>query len=164
MLSPKESKTPPPKIRVAYEPDWAECLRMSKAFHAFSPYRDYPFDDDKVRILFDLYKSNPRQVVVILAEVQDKPIGLLVGSVSELYFSKVKVGGEIIWWVDEEYRKTRAGINLFHAFEYWSTEVGAQVLSGVNTEGTTDVSKFYLRNGYHLAESTFIKRLNDKDT
>ena len=153
-------KRPTVSLKLATEEDWFEVLRISRSFHEFYPYRSIPFQEDKVRILFDRYLSNPLEMIVIVAKTDEKTIGVLVGHLSELYFSNTKVAGELIWWVDEEYRRTKAGIQLFHAFEFWARKVSASFISGVNTSETTDVSKVYIRNGYHLAETTYVKEIN----
>lgn len=144
-------------LKLAQEEDYGECLRMAKAFHEVSPYSSVPMDEDKVRLLFDVYREKPDQLLVLLACAQEKPIGLLVATCQELYFSKTKAAGEIIWWVDEPYRKSTGGLKLYRAFEFWAKKIGASFITGVNTTGATDVSKVYVKNGYHLAESTFLK-------
>lgn len=118
-------------------------------------------NEDKVRVLFEEYISNPSIKIIILAcDTQNKPIGLIVGAKTQMYFSDVEFAGELIWWVDEEYRRSRAAIDLFKAFEFWSKKVGAEVVTVVDTVQTTPLTNFYMRNGYHLAESVFIKELS----
>jgi GNAT superfamily N-acetyltransferase len=130
---------------------------MSKTFHEFSPYRHYPFDENKVRTIFDKYLLSPTEVIVILGCKDGQVIATLVGTLSQLFFSPTNVAGEIIWWVDPEYRRTGIGFKMHEAFEFWSKQVGADVLQCVQTEETTALVKFYTGNGYHLAESIYVK-------
>ncbi len=116
-------------------------------------------DDNKVRALFDGYHEDPTKAICIVADVNQKLVGCLYGIATEFYFSDFLVCTELIWWVDEDYRNTSTGIKLFKAFEFWAKRIGAQYLSAVNTEGTTDLSKLYNHSGYHLAESTYVKAL-----
>lgn len=109
--------------------------------------------------MFDRYLDDPSVMIIILAKANEKVVGVIVGHIAELYFSDTKMAGEIIWWVDEEYRGSLAGIQLFHAFEFWAGKTGAKFVTGVNTNETVDVSKVYVRNGYHLAETTYVKEL-----
>lgn len=146
-------------LKLATESDWPEVLRMSKAFHSFSPYQGIPFQETKVRKIFDRYLEDPTKIIVILGIKDSQTVGVIVGVIDELYFSEVLTAGEIIWWVDPPERRTRLSKNLFDAFEYWGRKMGAKFLSCVNTSDTTDLARFYVKNGYHLAESNYIKEI-----
>ena len=148
-----------PSLKLAEEGDWPEVLRMSRAFHEFSPYQGIPFEERKVRNIFDRYLVDPTKVIVILGVVGTETVGVIVGVVDELYFSEVFHASEVIWWVDPQERGTVLGKQMFEAFEYWGGKMGAKFLNVVNTSGTTELSGFYVKNGYHLAESVYIKEL-----
>lgn len=147
------------ELRLATEADYPDVLRMSKAFHESSPYSHYPMNETKVRAIFDTYLKDPSSVIVVVAYKEDIAIGCIVAVRTELYFSDVVTAGEIIWYVQETFRKTRAGLLLYKAFEEWGRRVGARVLQGVNTEGTTDLVRYYSHKKYSKAETVYIKEI-----
>lgn len=153
------SNRPTLSLKLATEADWDEVLRMAHEFHIFSPYNGIPFEESKVRAIFDRYLEDPTKVIVILGVKDGTPVGVIVGVVDELYFSKVLTAGEIIWWVDPPQRGTRLSKDMFNAFEHWGWKMGAKFLNVVNTQETTDLSRFYEQQGYHLAESNYVKEL-----
>lgn len=148
-----------PSLKLAEESDWPEVLRMSRAFHEFSPYNHIPFSEIKIRRIFESYLKDPNRVIVILGEFDGEIKGVIVALVDEFYFSTERTAGEIIWWVDEDVRGSPLGKNLFDAFEYWGRQVGAKFINCTNTSGTTDLGRFYEKHGYHLAESVYIKEI-----
>lgn len=148
-------------LKLATEEDWPEVLRMARAFHSVSPYNHIPFSETKVRSIFDLYQTDPTKLIIIVGLLDMKVVGVIVGMLTDIYFSDTKTAGEIIWWVDEEARKTRIGKKLFDAFEYWGWKIGAKFFTSCNTSGAHDISRYLNKNGYHMAEQTFIKEIKD---
>ena len=68
---------------------------------------------------------------------------------------------EQFWYVMPSHRKTRAGLELFRAFEKAGKEAGAKRLVMVHLANLTPESlqKFYEREGFRLVEQTFWKEL-----
>lgn len=150
------------KLSLATEEDWGDVLRMSRAFHEESPYRDIPFSENKVWGLFSQYLSSDKtSLLCLLLRDGDDVCGLIFCAVTELYFSEIKTASEIVWWVHPDHRMKRGSLLLFQAYEFWANKVGAKFTCAVSTEGTTQLDKFYKRSGYSLYESTYVKQIKE---
>jgi hypothetical protein len=127
--------------------DLDRVVELGAAFHAYSPYRDIPFDPEGFR------GSASRLIeagAIFLSED-----GMLGGLLVPLYFNPaVIMGAELFWWAG------KTGRGLREAFEAWAKEAGAH---GVQFSGLTDqraetIHKVFARAGYQPAETAFFKR------
>lgn len=150
-----------PYLKLAESGDWSSVLRMARKFHEGSPFRDLVFSEERLFEVFNQYLSDPKSLIFILVEVDQLPVGMIVGYASQLPFSEDIVSGEIAWWVDEDYRHSRYSLLLFRAYEEWSRRVGAKMNQVAMINEMTDISKFYERNGYRLAEQSYVRKNHD---
>lgn len=96
--------------------------------------------------------------VCIVAVDNDIIKGFIVGAASEPVFSSAKVGMELGWWVDPEYRGTRDSFMLFKAYEDWCFRVGCSHIQAAYLPGVSpDLTGFYKKLGYTQVESSFVK-------
>lgn len=144
-------------LRLATEKDEEEVLRMAKAFHEASPYRDLEFDPVASSGLFKAYLDDKTRLIIILSEQEDRPRGMVIGMCSTPLFSSSKMSTEIAWWMDPEFRRTRDSLLLIEAYQDWSRRVGAKIIQVAMLDELTDLSGFYTKKGYRPAERSFIR-------
>jgi GNAT superfamily N-acetyltransferase len=102
-------------------------------------------------------------VVYFLAIEDNKIIGSIGGAVIPYFFSTRKKAGDLGFYVEPEYRGSRAAIKLVNALESWAKEKGIEDLylgqtTGVDVDKTQD---FYERLGYKVVGVNTIKHLKD---
>ena len=102
-------------------------------------------------------------VVYFLAIEDDKIIGSIGGAVLPYFFSTRKKVGDLGFYVEPEYRGSRAAIKLLHALESWAKEMEVEDVylgqtTGVEVDKTRD---FYERLGYKVVGVNTIKHLKD---
>lgn len=147
-------------LKLAEASDYSEVIRMAKAFHEASPYADLEFSEERCRGLFDHYlRGDRRELVIILATDKDRIFGMIIGFSNHTPFSDEKVAAELAWWVDEDKRKSKDSLLLFKAYEDWALRIGAKINQMAMLDDVTDLSGFYLKQGYSPAERSYIKRI-----
>lgn len=102
-------------------------------------------------------------VVYFLAIDNDKIVGSIGGAVLPYFFSTRKKVGDLGFYVEPEYRGSRAAIKLVNALESWAKEIGVEdvylgQITGVEVDKTKD---FYERLGYTVVGVNTIKHLKD---
>ena len=154
-------------IRPAEPNDVDTLVRMGEdffAFSAFSRFADY--DPQSVGGLLmgiiesqrTLLTGNP--MTVLVAEVDGKIVGGIVGVLTQLWFNNAcKVASELAWWVAPEHRRGRTALKLYQAFEAWAKEQGAAhiVMSDLVVEGETPAAKLFEKLGYAIVERAHMK-------
>ena len=98
--------------------------------------------------------------IVIVSEVNGKVVGVIAGIVSPSMFdNNQKIGQEIIWYIDKEYRRGSIGIRLLKEFEKQCKLNGANLLVMVYMGNLNSelLDRFYKLNNYKLLENQFIK-------
>lgn len=144
-------------LKIATHEDIENLIPLFRKFFENSPYKDHKWDEDGVwdtayRLINDKVNS-----VVITYQKEGRPVGIIAGTSCKALFSNEKVSTEIIWWVEEEYRNTKAGLELLNALEYWAFNViNASMLSMVCLENNS-LERLYTKRGYSKTESCFIK-------
>lgn len=146
-------------LRLATEQDWPEVLRMAHSFYKASPYNVLDFSEVSCRSLFDRYLQGDKTDLIIILAAAESPYGMILGHASPTPFSTLKVASELAWWVDESYRSTRDSLLLFKAYEDWAVRIGATICQMAMLDESTNLEKFYLKNGYKPAERSYIKEL-----
>lgn len=144
-------------IRLAEGRDIPYLLQLTSDAHKVSPYKNSVFDP---LVVLDLFKrlidgDKKKEIILVATDDLDKPIGLLMATISNVVFNNEPVANEILWWVEPNFRKSKSGIALYKAFEFWSDQLGCKQ----KIMSTTDkrLIKFYKRQGYNIEETMFIK-------
>lgn len=148
-------------IRLATHEDSPVLLEIAKKFHEESPYQTLEFSREKgIRVLSNIIGGDLKNSVCLVALKGDEIIGFIFGAAESPVFSNDKIAMELGWFVLEEHRKTRASLLLFHAYEDWAKRVGCKYIQAAFLPGTgTDLSEFYIRNGYSQVESSYLKQI-----
>lgn len=143
------------KLSAEYFLDFCE---LAKKFIAEAQFSKAELD---IASLYNLVQSP--DVVYFLAIDKNKIVGLIGGAVIPYFFSTRKKVGDLGFYVDPEYRGSRAAIKLVKALESWAKEMGVEEVylgqtTGVEVEKTKD---FYERLGYTVVGVNTIKHLKD---
>jgi len=143
-------------LRLKRDEDLEAYYRMAHAFHEFSPFSRLPLSEKKLKEIFDVVGE---EIILIFLTNDDKPVGMLLGIVNEPYFSEEKVATELAWWVDPEFRKSKASLDLMYAFEDWAYRKGARTVTLASLTGLSppSVSKLYLGMGFEKTEETYMR-------
>lgn len=89
--------------------------------------------------------------------VDDEGHGFIAGTIVPFIYGDCKQAIELAWWVDEDQRKTGLGFKLLEEFECWAAANGARLVTMISLDD--HVGKFYEKQGYTLAERTYMKDL-----
>jgi len=139
------------RVRMITEADMETLLRLYRAAHAFTTYRDLPFDDQQVIDATWHALANPKTHGVILAEAGGEATGVLYVHASRLLFTDMVSAQAIVFWVSLEARATRSAVQLLKAFEAWARNRNASELQLHITTGASNamnVGKLFIRKGY----------------
>lgn len=147
------------RLKLATKEDLPILVGFALDFQQESIYRDCGFDLEKVEKSFQAALANP-DYLVLLAVEKDRPVGMLVATVTELMFSGTKISFEIAWWLDPLYRKGRHALEMIEAYEYWAKEikkVDKIQMVCLEDELADRIESLYKRRGYQRMERAFIK-------
>jgi len=91
---------------------------------------------------------------------EDNMAGTAVAMAPDLCTGKLQAQ-ELFWWVHPDKRGQAHGKNLYNAMEMWCKVQGVEVLAMISLEGMRpkQVGKLYERQGYHLVEHGYIKKI-----
>lgn len=136
-------------IRRATIDDLALCVEHGAKFHAYSIWKDIPYDAEATgRFIAGLIEHG----AVFLSDD-----GMIGGLLNPLYFNPAYVMGvELFWWAPKEGRALRL------AFEQWADEQGAHghQLGCLADDKAPLVTRLLRRAGYVPVETGFLKRID----
>jgi len=144
--------------------DALAMLEIAEQMHKESPnFQNKPFDRERIWKLFDATVKYPSRFCMIYAKDGDKPIGGILGKITEQYFSGDLVASDFGMFILPEHRGGSCFVRLFKEFEKWSIDNGATSImvghtTGVNTENAQGM---FLRLGYSLMGYVFNKELQN---
>lgn len=144
-------------VRKATRLDYAALVAFGRKFFATLPYPDVEFCEASAMRWLDLMSEVG---VLLVAEVDGEPVGMAGGIYSPFVFNdRLKVGAEIMWWVEPEYRCNGVGVELLTMLEQCAAEAGCIRWSMMSIEdGSAErVAAMYHRAGYTPAERTYVK-------
>jgi hypothetical protein len=121
-------------IRRANIQDYDAIMEMMINFANSSPYsplQNPEYNDIYVRRLLDNFQ---RSGIILLAEKDNKPVGMLIASIqSDAWLPHIKTMKEIAWWVEPEYRMTTLGYRLLKEY----VEIGKNLVEQNEISGFT---------------------------
>lgn len=149
-------------IREAQASDIERVLEMGHRFLREGPYsREISSNMETTSHLAHAILSNPLAKILVNDE-NGNLTGLMVFIVYDHYFSGEKTAGEVIWYVEPEYRNTFTGIALLRAAQRMAREMGATTMqfTAPATLGSDErIPKMYEMLGYHPVETTYARKL-----
>lgn len=148
-------------LRLAKLDDIPVLLKFAKNFHSVSPYRGMRFSRDKgEEFLKSVIVGAQSEGIILVALHDSKPIGMLVGAAREPVFTKSRVAMELGWWIEPEFRKHRASLLIYSAYEDWAARIGCSHVQGAYLPGVSpELDAFYKKRGYRQVESSYLKTL-----
>lgn len=150
-------------IRKAVPGDMKELCRMALAMHKEGSNILYANMNIRnfAETVADL--SANESGAVFVAEIDGKVCGMSAVMLDNLWFNEtVKIGQELFWWVDKEYR---IGVHIWKALlkpvEEWAKKSGCKTYSMGNSAELPHnrLRKIYTRWGYAPKDMFYIKEL-----
>jgi GNAT superfamily N-acetyltransferase len=146
-------------VKQATLEDEADILDLAARFIAEEHiYREVLGFDAET--LGDTLKQVLRVGVVLLAEIDGRPIGILAGAAVDSLTARDRYFDEVVWYVEPEARKTRAGYYLLRDAIAWAHAEGCSSCKMVAPAGST-VGTFLERNGFRAVETAFHIRIDE---
>ena len=139
-------------IKVASEEDLDVVHSMTIKFIEKTPYSIF-YDRDKIRDVVKNILLGDNGIVLL--DVENR--GMLIGLKVQFAYGITNQALELAWWVEEEHRNTKIGIELLGAFEYWAEKNGCKFITMSSLDD--GVGKYYEKQGYELTERTYMKEL-----
>lgn len=142
-------------IREANEADIPRITEMGSRSLREGPYKDLVADkpEQTGKLALDVMQKG----FILVSEEDDKLTGLLAFIVFSHYFSGELTAGEVMWYVEPEYRQSFTGLCLLRAAERMARKFGAKFMQF--TAPTAEVGNAYEALKYHQVEVTFQKAL-----
>ena len=137
-------------------------MRMALGFFEASPYAHLGLDESRIGRNIRFFLDGPKtERIALVLEHEGKAVGVLLAQTTTIIFAELKVGLEVMWWVEPEFRGKRKSFDLIFAFESWARTVGCTLtqLTTVETYQADKIGSFYKRIGYEVAETNFLKEL-----
>lgn len=120
-----------------------------------------PFDEGTFSALTRRLMARP-DAVLLVAEDESGVCGMAAALCYPHWWNRYHLTGqELLWWVDEAKRRTRAGTLLFSGLEDWVRHKGLRTfLTAAAISFTPDsVRRFYKRRGYRPNEVIYTKEM-----
>ena len=144
-------------IRAANEGDFDRILEMAEMFWQETCYLE-PFSREAtmpyIQMSFDCG-------LLAVAEIAGEVKGFCAAICTPMMGSGVMIGTELAWWIDEDARGGRAGINLLKQMEVMAKESGVKYWNMIAMRSSMfdSVCGMYKKLGYTENELTFTKVL-----
>ena len=145
------------KIRQGDTDDIMSLIMLGREMHKESPrFRDMDYDEDK---LMHLGLGLAEQGGIFIAEKDDKPVGMVLGMVTEHFFGHDLMATDLAFYVHPDHRGGTLAVRMLKKFEAWAFSLGAKVISvGVSTEvGSERTGQLYERLGYRITGCLAVK-------
>lgn len=112
-------------VREAVPEDAPRLLRLAEAMHKESGrYSRYPLSLSRLEQLVQALISQQEGCLLVL-EHGGTPVGMLWGALSEMFFTRVRIASDILWYIEPHYRKGWGAVKLVRRFEEWGKGQGA---------------------------------------
>ena len=146
-------------ITLAMPDDLKRLTEMAVSFFNASHYKDYGIDTDRVRDLVSefLGAKDSEKCTIVLRDA-GTAVGVLAALATTNIFNFQRACGELIWWIDPEYRTFKHASRMLTVYEYWAKNIAkAQVMQLVALDDTLD--GMYKRKGFTRSELAYSKNL-----
>lgn len=144
-------------IRHATESDYAAVISMSRKFYETIPYSDVPFCDESAVRWIELMRA---QGCLLIVHVDEEIVGMAGALFSKCLFNDAyKVGSELFWWIEPEYRSLGIGRELLAELEKCAHASGCVRFAMASVTDHDRLGKIYGQAGYQEAERAYSKRL-----
>jgi hypothetical protein len=142
-------------VRPATLNDLEECVGMSIDFMNMTPYKDKPLCTQS---LAKVFIKSVQDGLAFVAEDDGDICGMLIAHKVPAFFDNdLLIAQEIGWWVDEEYRDTRAASMLIKAFENEAQKECTYTVMSLLATSPKEVEGYLKHIGYIEKERSYFK-------
>jgi GNAT superfamily N-acetyltransferase len=147
--------------RFASVDDVPRILEILAKMHAESRYAEWPIDPDKLQQLVHGLIDH-EDGACLVAQDSGEIIGVMLGLVTEFFFSRERMATELLLYVVPGKRGSWAAVRLAHRFIEWAgatdaVEIQAGVSAGIANK---DAERFYSSLGFASLGLSFSKVLD----
>lgn len=152
-------------LRLATEEDTASLYGLlHRALEASNIPNTINLFDDIKEHLIEFIKDPNNMTLLLCSSIDDKPLGLMLGTVISGPFFFKPYAVEVLWWVDEEGRRGRNPIRMIEAYELWAETKGCSycqlsLLTTFSRKQAKRLNRLYRSKGYKTTETTYLKEL-----
>ena len=145
-------------IRKATPDDMHHVMRMAFEFWRVSGATHIDFDPYTVEQTANFLMTGTHTTLLLADE--GGPCGMTGAMLHPAYLNAAHMSGqELFWWVDEDKRGGRVGVEMYDALEAWVRDMGASsfTMIALDAQSPEIVGKFYERRGYRPLERHYTK-------
>src|SRR5690348_7160609 len=144
-------------IREATVLDLPRIVEMGREFLLSGPYKDHLKDspEEAAKTAARIYENPSCKILV--ADDGERAVGIFAYVLFPHYFSGELTAGELIWFLEPEYRKSWTALQLWMEAEKRAMEAGAIYMQV--TAPSEHVAEIYKRRKYEAVEMTYQKKL-----
>ena len=140
--------------------DLEQLLTIGEEVVKESPhYRHKKFDRSKLSKVLLATRVHPNKIFITYSKKEGRIEGVILGRISEQYFSDELVASDMVMFVKPEHRGSPLFVRLFKNFEKWSKDNKATSIVIGHTTGINmdKVQGMYTRLGYNTMGYIFNK-------
>lgn len=142
-------------VRKAIPEDMEACIIMGADFIKESSYATDELDYDTLIMIFI---KSLQDGLAFVAEDDGDIFGMLLGHKGALLFNKnILIAQEIVWWVDVDYRHTRAGGELIRTFESEAKKDCKYTVMSLLPTSPAELKQYFNHIGYIEKEFSYFK-------
>lgn len=146
-------------VRAATLADVSEMVAMGRGMHAESPrFRSAPYCEHKAAAVTRALIAS-EDGAVLVAEYNGDLVGMVLGMVSEHFFSTAKYACDFVVYVRKSFRSSKAAMKLLREWEKFLDDKGVTDRQlGISTEVQAGRTKaLYEHLGYRLSGYIMVK-------
>jgi L-amino acid N-acyltransferase YncA len=144
-------------IRHATKADYAAVVAMSRKFYDTLSYRDIPFCNESAVRWIELMRA---QGCLLIVHLDEQIVGMAGALFSQCLFNDAyKVGSELFWWIEPEFRSWGIGRELLAELEKTAHASGCVRFAMASVTDHDRLGKIYGLAGYEETERAYSKRL-----
>jgi GNAT superfamily N-acetyltransferase len=134
-------------------------LEMGEALFTNSSYSTLTLDKARARENLEKFViEGGTEYLCLLSLAEEKPVGIIAAYAFTPLFSTQKVAVEVLWYLQEEHRKSRRGREMMEAYEYWAKMGGCKTVQyGFLESSPKGMVKMYERYGCVKTETVYSK-------
>jgi GNAT superfamily N-acetyltransferase len=147
------------KLRFPNDGDLPGILRLGRAMHAESWYRDFDYSEAKLSGLFQTILTHS-DFIGLIAEDKGEIMGFLAGALTEHFFGTDRYACDLCLYVTPEHRGSFTALRLIRAYEAWCRIKGVKEIHiGVSSDVSADrTGLFYQKLGFTSFSTGYRKK------
>jgi GNAT superfamily N-acetyltransferase len=147
-------------IKLADLSDLSQIVDKGEVFHSLLPI-DCTYYKENISNWLETMISEESKGGIIVAKEGNIVAGFMILISYPFYLDPNYIlASELCWWVEPECRSNGIGSKLLQAAKTWAVYMGAKQLIMADIVTSTDLSSFYLANGFKLKEKQYYLEVN----